>query len=265
MHEKPEPFARPLRVKHCRSSMRPESLAEGVRVLEITIDESLVRGILADEMRQAGAEIDRQGPVAAYESSRRRHDARLNAAPDAHTLACKNGCFWCCYFTVDVRAVEVFAILDFMARELSPDEQARVWREIEANNALLQGLSELERMKRNVKCPFLAAGRCTIYQARPQTCRNYHATDATGCRISYEQPENTEIDPEFAPLVYQTGGAHVDAFSSSLQLRGYDISAYELSAALAAAIADPDARARFESQQKPFATLTGTEVPTEFF
>jgi Fe-S-cluster containining protein len=233
--------------------------------LEISIDEPLVRGIVADEMQQAAAEIDRLGPVAAYESSRRRHDARISAAPDVNTLACKNGCFWCCYFTVDVRAVEVFAILDFMARELSREEQARVWREIEANNALLQGLSELERMKRNVKCPFLAAGRCAIYQARPQTCRNYHATDATGCRISYEQPENTEIDPDFAPLVYQAGGAHVDAFCSSLQLRGYDIRAYELSAALAAANADPEARARFESKQEPFVTLTGNEVDAEFF
>lgn len=233
--------------------------------MEIEIDEPLVRGILADEMQQAGAEIDRLGPVAAYENSRRRHDARIGAAPDIHTLACKNGCFWCCFFTVDVRAVEVFAILDFMARELSADEQARVWREVEANNALLQDLSAEERMKRNVKCPFLAAGRCTIYQARPQTCRNYHATDATGCRISYEQPQNTEIDPDFAPFVYQTGGAHVDAFCSSLQTRGYDIAAYELSAALAAARADPDARARFESKQKPFVTLTGNEVDAEFF
>ncbi len=233
--------------------------------MEITLDEPLVRSIVADEMQQAGAEIDRLGPVAAYESSRRRHDARLSAAPDAHTLACKNGCFWCCYFTVDVRAVEVFGILDFMARELSSDEQARVLREIEANAAQLKHVSELERMKRNVKCPFLAAGRCTIYEARPQTCRNYHATDAAGCRISYEQPQNTEIDPEFAPLVYQTGGADVDAFCTSLQLRGYDIAAYELSTALAAAIADPHARSRFESKQKPFLTLTGSEVPTEFF
>jgi Fe-S-cluster containining protein len=232
--------------------------------LEIEIDEGLVRGIIGQEMQQAGAEIDGLGPLAAYALSRRRHDARLSAAPDAHTLACKNGCFWCCYFTVDVRAVEVFGILDFMARELSADEQARVWREIEANNALLQGLSAMQRMKRNVKCPFLAAGRCTIYEARPQTCRNYHATDATGCRISYEQPQNTEIDPDFAPLVYQAGGAHVDAFCSSLQLRGYDTTAYELSAALAAAIADPDARARFEAKQKPFATLTGNEVFPEF-
>jgi Fe-S-cluster containining protein len=233
--------------------------------LEIEIDEGLVRGIVAQEARQAGAEIDRLGPVAAYENSRARHDDRLRAAPDAHTLACKDGCYWCCYFTVDVRAVEVFSILDFMARELSPDEQARVRREISANSALLQGLSELDRMRRNVKCPFLAAGRCTIYEARPQTCRNYHATDVTGCRTSYEQPENTEIDPDFAPLLYQTGGARVDAFCSSLQQRGYDISAYELSTALDAALTDVEARTRFTAKQKPFRTLTGNEVPPEFF
>lgn len=232
--------------------------------MEIAIDEDLVRGIAAEELLQAGAEIDRLGPVAAYERSRARHDARLRAAPDAHTLACKDGCYWCCYFTVDVRAVEVFSILDFMARELSAEEQARIRREIAANSALLQGLSELDRMRRNVKCPFLAAGRCTIYEARPQTCRNYHATDVTGCRASYEQPENTEIDPDFAPLLYQAGGAHVDAFCSSLHARGYDTKAYELSTALAAALADTRARALFEEKHNPFPTLTGSDVAPEF-
>ena len=232
--------------------------------MEITVDEALVRGIIAEETALARAEIEQLGPVAAYENSRRRHDARLSAAADVHTLACKNGCFWCCYFTVDVRAVEVFSILDFMERELSPEQQARVRREIAANSAMLQGVSELERMRRNVKCPFLAEGRCSIYEARPQTCRNYHATDVAGCRASYERPDDTEIDPEFAPLVYQSGGAHVDAFCSTLQERGYDTQAYELSTALAAAIAEPAARARFEGKQPPFSTLTGTEVPPEF-
>ena len=232
--------------------------------MEIIVDESLVRRIVAEEIAQAGTEIDRLGPIAAYEISRRRHDARLSAAPDAHTLACKNGCYWCCYFTVDVRAVEVFSILDFMQRELNADEQSRVLREIAANSALLRGLDDLERIRHNVKCPFLAAGRCTIYEARPQTCRNYHATDASGCRASYEHPENLEIDPEFAPLVYQTGGAHVDAFCSVLQERGYDVRAYELSTALAAALAQPESRARFEAKQPPFAELPGSEVPPEF-
>ncbi|HEY7641547.1 MAG TPA: YkgJ family cysteine cluster protein [Steroidobacteraceae bacterium] len=231
--------------------------------MEIVIDEMLVRGIVAREIAQAGAEIDALGPIAAYESSRRRHDERLSAAADAHTLACKNGCYWCCYFTVDVRAVEVFSILDFMERELSADEQARVRREIAANSALLQGLDEMQRMRRNVKCPFLAEGRCSIYEARPQTCRNYHATDAAGCRASYEHPE-IDIDPEFAPLVYQSGGAHVDAFYGALQARGYDVQAYELSTALASALRDSAARARFAAKEPPFAALPGTDVPTEF-
>ena len=233
--------------------------------MEIEIDERLVRGIVAQETAQAAAEIGQLGPIAAYESSRSRHDECVSAAPDAHTLACKNGCYWCCYFTVDVRAVEVFSILDFMERELSPEQQARVRREIAANSAMLQGVSELERMRRNVKCPFLAEGRCSIYEARPQTCRNYHATDVTGCRASYEHPENIDIDPDFAPFVYQSGGAHVDAFCSSLQQSGYDTRAYELSTALAVAMIDPQSRARFDAKQLPFATLTGNEVLTEFF
>ena len=232
--------------------------------MEIIIDDALVGEIVTRETLQARADIDRLGPVAAYESSRSRHDARLSAASDAHTLACKSGCYWCCYFTVDVRAVEVFSILDFMAHELSAAEQVRVRGEIEANSAMLRDLSDLERMRRNVKCPFLAQGRCSIYEARPQTCRNYHATDVAGCRASYERPDDTEIDPEFAPLVYQSGGAHVDAFCRALQERGYDTQAYELSTALAAAMADVESRARFEAKQLPFPTLTGTEVPPEF-
>lgn len=232
--------------------------------MEITVDEPLVRRIVAEEMQQAGAEIERRGPIAAYESSRRRHDARVSAAPDVHTLACKNGCFWCCYFTVDVRAVEVFGILDFMERNLSLAEQERVRHEIEANSELLRGLGEMERMRRNVKCPFLSAGRCSIYEARPQTCRNYHATDASGCRASYERPDDVEIDPDFAPLVYQTGGAHVDAFCSALQQHGYDIHAYELSTALAVALTQPEARSRFEAKQPPFPSLAGMDVPPEF-
>jgi Fe-S-cluster containining protein len=232
--------------------------------LEITIDVELVRRIVAQETRQASAEIERLGPVAAYGTSQVRHDARLSAAADAHTLACKDGCSWCCYFSVDVRAVEVFRILDFVASKFSAAELARVQGEIEANSALLRDMDEIERMRRNVKCPFLADGRCTIYEVRPQTCRNYHATDASGCRASFERPEDIEIDPEFAPAVYQTGGAHVDAFCGALQGRGYDIQVYELNTALAAAMAHPQVRASFEAKQQPFPMLSGAEIPLEF-
>lgn len=233
--------------------------------MEFELDTDSLRAIVAQEYRQALADIDTLGPIAAYERSRARHDDRLASASDAHTLACKAGCFWCCYFSVDVRAVEVFAILEFMKRELSSEEQIRIRADIEANALLLKGVSEDARAQRNVKCPFLYNGRCSIYTARPQTCRNYHATDAAGCERSYNEPDNIDIDPEFAPLVYQFGGSHVEAFAKAMTQSGYDIAAYELNSALHEALADPTAaRGRFESRVKPFSAQTGTYPDSVF-
>jgi Fe-S-cluster containining protein len=233
--------------------------------MEIEIDPELTGRIVADEYTQARTEISAAGPVRALEVSQARHDTRLAHAPDANTLACKAGCSWCCYFSVDVRAVEVVRILEFIAQNFSADEQKRLIEEVTANAAAFGELDEMERMRRNVKCPFLVAGRCSIYAARPQTCRNYHATDARGCQQSFEQPENFDIEPEFAPLVFQTGGAHVDAFAKALRDEGYEIDVYEINAAFAMALRDPEAvRRRFAAKQPAFAALEGMEGPFEF-
>jgi Fe-S-cluster containining protein len=233
--------------------------------MEIHIDSDFVDGIVAAEQPRAQSEIAVQGPVVAQRLSCVRHDERLAAARDASTLACKAGCSWCCYFSVDVRPAEVLNILEYMERHFTREEQERLRAEIESNAAMLANLTELQRMQRNVKCPFLRTGRCSIYPARPQTCRNYHATDVTGCERSYEQPGNLEIDPDFAPYVYQAGGAHVDAFSAALQIAGYDVNAYELNAAFAIALADSKrARANFEAKRPAFEGLEGRKVPSEF-
>jgi Fe-S-cluster containining protein len=232
--------------------------------VEIEIDDALVRSILTEERSYAAREIASLGPMAALERSQDRHDSRLAAAADAPTLACRAGCFWCCYFSVDVRPIEVFRILETMEREWSESERMRVVAEIERNSAALQTLSEEQRVRRNLKCPFLDQGRCTIYAVRPQTCRNYHATDVTGCKQSYDEPENENIDPDFAPIVYQTGAAHVEGFSGATSDAGLDSRAYELNTALAAALADPDSRARFLRGEHAFPGLEGHEVPPEF-
>ncbi len=233
--------------------------------MDIEIDIASIRELTARERDTTRTDIASVGVHEALGRSQQRHDARLAAAPDAATLACKAGCFWCCYYSVDVRPVEVFRILDYMARELSGEERERVASEVQANSALLSRLTEDERARRNIKCPFLAAGRCMIYPVRPQTCRNYHATDAAGCQRSYEQPDNLDIDPEFAPLVYQRGRAHVDAFSQALTDAGFDTWAYEMNAALAAAMRDCEGRRReFEAGRRVFPELEGTQVEPEF-
>jgi Fe-S-cluster containining protein len=232
--------------------------------MEFTLDFAFVRDILRQEHARARDEIRDLGALRALASSQRRHDARIAAAPDVGTLACRVGCTWCCYFTVDVRAAEVFRILDFVEQSFTPEEKVRVYAEVRANSVAIRKLDEGERVTRNIKCPFLNEGRCTIYAARPQSCRNYHATDVAGCRQSYEEPDNLDIDPDFAPGVYQAGGAHVEAVSTAMGDAGYDVNAYELNCALDAALSEPRARARFESRLKPFTDLRGEEVPAEF-
>ena len=232
--------------------------------MEISLDLPFLRRILAREVEQARAEIQQLGVFRAFENSQQRHDERIASAPDVGTLACRAGCTWCCHFSVDVRAVEVFAIMDFVERTFTADEKARVYAEIRANSAALQNLDEFERMKRNVKCPFLREGRCSIYSVRPQTCRNYHATSAVGCQQSYENPDNLDIDPEFAPLVYQAGGAHVDAVTAAMREAGYDTNVYEMNNAIDVALSEPGARERFEAKLPPFMRVSGDEVPPEF-
>ena len=232
--------------------------------MEFTLDAPLIRDILEQEHARSGDEIRALGVLRALENSQQRHDARIAAAPDFSTLACRAGCTWCCYFTVDVRAAEVFKILDFVEQLLTPAEKTRVYAEVRANSAQLRKLREGERVTRNLKCPFLSEARCIIYAARPQSCRNYHATDVAGCQQSYEEPDNLDIDPDFAPGVYQAGGAHVEAVGAAMRDAGYDVNAYEFNCALDAALSEPSAREHFESRLKPFTGLCGEEVPAEF-
>jgi Fe-S-cluster containining protein len=232
--------------------------------MEITIDFATTRKIVAEELTQARDDIATLGLPEAYRRSQQRHDQRLAAASDASTLACKAGCSWCCHFTIDVRPIEAFRILDFVEKEFSPAEKTRVRNEIQANGTLLSSLNDVERMQQNVKCPFLSEGCCTLYEARPQTCRNYHATNVAGCRQSFEEPDNLDIDPEFAPMVFQIGGAHVDAFSKAMREAGYDIAAYELNGLLATLMDRDDLRRAFEAKGRPFDATQGMDVPMEF-
>jgi Fe-S-cluster containining protein len=231
--------------------------------MEFTIDFELVRGLIAEERKRATMEIASEGPLVAYAHSQSRHDERLAGAADATTLACRAGCSWCCHFTIDVRAVEVFRILDHLAT-LPLIEQQRIRERIERNARTIEQLNEDERARTNIECAFLNEGQCSIYTARPQTCRNYHATDAAGCQQAFEQPENEDIDPDFAPLVYQSGRAHVEAFAKALADARFDSDVYELNTALNAALNEPSTRSRFLSKVQPFTNLGGMAVQPEF-
>jgi Fe-S-cluster containining protein len=232
--------------------------------MEFTLDLERIRQILRHESTHGRTDIADHGVLEAMARSQGRHDDRLAKADDAADLACRAGCAWCCHFSVDVRAAEVFRIIDFVEHALPMTQRDAIVRHVRENSALFAGLDEEARSQMNVKCPFLSEARCAIYPVRPQSCRNYHATDSAGCQQSYEHPEDADIDPDFAPGVYQAGAAHVEAFAVAMQDAGYDVDAYEMNLALNAALSDGDARTRFLSKQPPFEALVGERVLPEF-
>src|SRR6185503_1561237 len=124
--------------------------------MEIALDPAFIHGILAQEHASAREDLRALGALPALELSQQRHDQRIASAPDVGTLACCAGCTWCCYFTVDVRAVEVFRILDFVEQSFTAEDKARVYAEARANASALENLNEDARISRNVKCPFLS-------------------------------------------------------------------------------------------------------------
>lgn len=232
--------------------------------MEFTIDFELVRKLTRREHQLASEEIATYGAVQAFRNSLQRHDAQLTGASDNSILACKQGCSWCCHFSIDVRAYEALNIVEYLRENFSPDQINAIRSNLVTNSQLLSNMDDEQRMRVNIPCAFLRDNSCSIYPARPQTCRNYHATDAAGCKQSYEQPDNMDIAPEFTPVTFQTGASQVDAFAKAVQEAGYETDVYEFNTALLDTLDRPDeVLQRFNAKQSPFNT-DGNAIPLEF-
>jgi Fe-S-cluster containining protein len=98
-------------------------------------------------------------------------------------VACKAGCAHCCYQSVGVTPPEALAIADHLRQTLSDSELAKVAARVAALHEKTQGLSTAERFSSDHPCPFLdvGAGRCSIYEARPLSCRGMNSLDAGEC------------------------------------------------------------------------------------
>jgi hypothetical protein len=143
--------------------------------------------------------------------------ARAEAAEAAgHTVACKAGCDDCCRNMPAVFAAEAVTIARWLERPEHAAAKAGfakrypMWRAsvadlidrwavaAAARDVQAAGETAKEAWKRQVMCAFNDAGRCTIYEVRPNVCRNAHALD-TNVRCRPDTKEQVATFP-FAPL-----------------------------------------------------------------
>jgi Fe-S-cluster containining protein len=216
----------------------------------------------SEEAARAGAQIDEVGLLAARPASQRRHDALHVAAAEAvvarggPAIACRRGCSWCCQFRVAVRTDEALRLGAWLRSNADAAEVERIRAQAAAHAATLAELPLERKMRVNLTCPLLVDQACSAYEARPHTCRAFHATDVEGCEASVVDPERDDIPEALVPEVMAVSAGHDEGVQRALEVRGHSLEVYELNAALAVVLGDLTAVARWEAGE---AILAGAE------
>jgi Fe-S-cluster containining protein len=118
--------------------------------------------------------------MASSEELRRYHVEVLQPVAQ---IACHDGCHWCCHLKVSVTAPEVFALAEY----LENSAPAAVRETVKARAAELAQdariFSSDAKAEAHIPCAMLTEqGGCSVYAARPLTCRGYNALDSESCR-----------------------------------------------------------------------------------
>jgi len=105
----------------------------------------------------------------------------IRQSPPDPSLACREGCAWCCHKLVGTTAPEVFRIAQYLQDHLSSEEFAlardRIIRRDEERKAMQDDRWTAARLP----CSLLVDDRCSVYRVRPLTCRGFNSSDARQC------------------------------------------------------------------------------------
>jgi Fe-S-cluster containining protein len=158
----------------------------------------------------------------------------LTVLPPDPPIACGDGCAFCCQLRAEVTVAEVARLALHLRATRSPEALETLRRKIEETARRVGHLAPNERAEARVSCALLEDARCTVYEARPLTCRACNSASADDC-------ERALADVEVQTVVYAPQRAlyryEVMAMARALAASGLDGTTHELHTALAAALA----------------------------
>jgi len=191
-------------------------------------------------------------------------DGVLAQSPD-RPPACRAGCAHCCHQSVGVTPPEVFAIYEHLRATRPPAELDAFVRHLRAADDRTRGMTSAQRLSPDLPCPFLVDDRCSIYEARPLSCRGTNSLDAAVC-------ERTLRDPA-ARAAFLAGTVSVPCYLEPIrafhavtaglqlaldQLQGLEVLPLELTAAMRIMADDPETvPQQWLGGKDPFAAARG--------
>ncbi len=181
------------------------------------------------------------------------------ACQDGHEIACRSGCTYCCMFPVAASAPEVLAIAAHVRERFDKDRQAALDRRVGANISATEGMAMSRRDRVRLDCPFLEAGRCSVYEVRPVACRGYSSYSVEDCREDFEHP-GTGVDVPTNALRELVYGAIREGLAVACRSASVEHRLLELVRAYRIASDDPTLAETWRSRPEAFETATGERV-----
>ncbi len=175
-------------------------------------------------------------------------------------LACAAGCSLCCWLRVDVRAPEVFHLAEYIRARFDATALESLMARLTAHRDKVAPLTPFDHATRNVVCPLLQDGRCSVYQARPASCRRHHSTDLNACQFTYDHPTDLEFpsahDRDLFRIITEAMSQGAEVYSSL----GFDDTIYELGSALLEALESRTSWRRWRDHKKAFLRASTTPL-----
>jgi len=214
-----------------------------------TAESEAVFDILKQELTPDGlhAVIENASDFAEAVTKKFRH-------PDTPPVACKMGCYWCCYQSVPIIAPEAFRITWFMETEQLEDDQTDVVDRLHKLDKKTRGLTPKARAKMYVACAFLKEGRCVIYPVHALACAEFSSFNVKDCkrgqRVGFK-PKSVIHEKARMIVYHAVQQGLVDGLRRVLPKA--DMSLLEFTASVVCALDSPDAETSWITGAKIFA------------
>lgn len=173
----------------------------------------------------------------------------VTANPPGKPLDCKKGCSYCCSRLVGVSAPEAF----WVAEQISNSDDGFLQRDAYFERAKRTiGADPEARGSNQTPCALLNDGTCSVYSARPITCRSNASHSVAACLAAF-QGEDSNIP---VPLVHMFLGDRCRmAIYAALRSLKYRAVSYELSEAVSLILREENARERWYAGEDIFANV----------
>jgi Fe-S-cluster containining protein len=146
------------------------------------------------------------------------------SAQEGKPSDCRKGCAWCCHQQVFAVTHEFFYLNEYVKLHLTPETRSVILEKAREKAKLSMSLKAEDQPKIRAACPFLEAGVCMVYNARPMSCRIYLSASESSCKREHNHPGNQKHHPDLYQFPLQAGRMLNQGFTAGLKQLGLQVS-----------------------------------------